>query len=59
MPFNTELTRALGIRGTSPPQQHYTDKVHKLTLLQSPSCKAACNGSGTPNSRPPCPTLVV
>jgi hypothetical protein len=60
MPFNTELTRALGIRGTFPPRQpcsHYT--VHKLTRLQSPSCKAACNGSGTPNWLLPCPTPVV
>lgn len=48
MPFNTELTRALGIRGEL--LQHHVSFHAADHVEQCPSSRAACNGSDTQNS---------
>lgn len=51
MPFNTALTRKLGIKGTSGALP--TSHGFIVDLSQSRSFKVECNGSVTPNSPQP------
>jgi hypothetical protein len=55
MPFNTELTRALGIKGWL----YFNIDQRKTDIEQYPSFKEVCNGWDTPSLPVPSATQEV